>query len=348
MLVQSMEGLNVSEIPLSRPDILGVLNNCRPQPVGPSRMRWLYHANPDGPARVFGATDATGRLVGIAAALPRRMLVGGAPVVCWNCSDLSVLQPHRRRGVATRLRRMTREAAAGSRVAFLYGHPNAEAAGVHRSVGNVSVGQMVRYARPLQSAYFWRSRVRSDGVARSVARAVDGLTRFLAARTRTTALATHVSPATFDERFDHLFAAESRHSEVIGIRDSRYLSWRYTQNPLADFEVITLGTEDRLQGYLVFTVEDGVALVVDVFPSDPSLANDLLCRLVSEGYRRGWRSMNFIALDSHPVLRAFRSHRFWPRPDRSELFVFTPRRETGFRTVLDAGAWSMTVGDRDV
>ncbi|MGE0374272.1 MAG: GNAT family N-acetyltransferase [Planctomycetaceae bacterium] len=332
-------------------DLVAMLNTTRRQEVDERRFDWMYRSNPDGEAALWFVRNGSGVVAGFAAALPRRMLVQGQQRTCWNCADLSVLPQFRRNGLAVRLRQAARAGVEQGQVDFLYAHPNAAAAGAHEKAGNLAVGQMVRYARPLRSAAYLDHLLRSRTLSRAAAAVIDPVLRLsgggvfhrMAHRVRI------VNHCRFDERFDVLFERYAAAAAVLGIRDAGYLNWRYTENPMYATHAVLAEDEGRLCGYLLFMRTDDQLLVKDVFPPcDPGVLRDLVSAVIREGFRQEMQSVSVTLLEGSPVLSVFEEFGFSLRPDRSRMFAYAPT-ECPFREdVLQAKSWFLTVGDRDV
>jgi hypothetical protein len=64
---------------------------------------------------------------------------------------------------------------------------------------------------------------------------------------------------TFGEEFDELWEEISTDYPVIIHRSSRYLNWRYIDNPMSDFTILGARKKGALNGYMVFTtlIEEG-------------------------------------------------------------------------------------------
>ncbi|QDU36075.1 Acetyltransferase (GNAT) family protein [Maioricimonas rarisocia] len=327
------------------------LNETRRHSIHRARLDWLYRDNPDGPATIWVAYEGgTRNIAGMAAVLPRRLLVDRTEVRCWNCSDLSVLEAYRRRGIASALRKQARRAIENGRADLLYGHPNDRAANAHARAGHWSVGTMRRLAKVTCSQPIFEERL-PRFAARPAAWVADVLLRIADRRIvpSDSYRMLHQSEAHFDERFDQLFAGQSHHYPVVGVRDAAYLNWRYGTNPLYRSQTVLAYRDDELAGFLIYTIRDGTAHIKDIFPGhDAHLAGSLLSEMVQEARRTGLRSLSFTALEQNPVLAECRRLGFRPRLETSRMFAFVPDDSPLREVVLDEDAWYVTVGDRDV
>jgi hypothetical protein len=75
----------------------------------------------------------------------------------------------------------------------------------------------------------------------------------------------------FDARFDGLWEQAKHEYQAITRRDRATLNWRYRQHPETVYQVLTVGDEGNLRGYLVYSVffrhQQRRAQIVDILAS---------------------------------------------------------------------------------
>jgi hypothetical protein len=158
-----------------------------------------------------------------------------------------------------------------------------------------------------------------------------------------------VSPARFDDRFDRLFEDSVPGHAIVGVRDARYLTWRYADNPLHDTHALLAEADGRLQGFLLFMVEDGVAQVKDLFPpTRPAELGDLVAALVRHGRRTGLTGLSIGALEGSSLVGVLSRLGFRLRSETSPMFAYAPPDKPWTRLLTEKDNWFMTNGDRDV
>ncbi|HUT89226.1 MAG TPA: hypothetical protein VMY37_07005 [Thermoguttaceae bacterium] len=293
----------------------------------------------------------TGEMAGFTVALPRRVVVDGEVRTCWNGADFSILPKYRTLGLAMKLRRAAKEGVDGGRVDFLYAHPNERMAVIHAKVGHQPVGRVFRYAKPLRAGPYLRGRLKREALTATAIWLIDPLLRLGSRewRHRTSSDVRLVGSPKFDERYDRLFDESARCARVVGVRDGRYLNWRYAENPLYETHALEAREGNRLRGYLLFRVEGESASIKDVFPpTDESVARDLTAGMIREGRRRGLKSLSIATLEGNPLDPRFAEFGFRRRPESSEMFAYASPGCPWRDVVLDKQSWFVTVGDRDV
>lgn len=306
------------------------------------RFRWLYEANPDGPAISWVAVDeCSGQIVGTTAVCPRRVRIGGTgrDVLAWNCCDFSIRSRYRTMGTAIKLRRAARAGVDAGHSQFLYAHPNNRMLVVHLQVGHRKLGRMVRHAKLLRTS----SGLRIVDRAASIASRVVGRDWW-----RHTSEDTELVEQWPLSALDTLFEDASHRLGTAIVRDSRYLDWRFRQNPVERGEMIVVRRRGRLTGYLIFTEKREVGVVKDWLALDASAVDALFQTLIVEMRRRDAPSISVTALESHPDLTRLTALGFLRRPDSTTAVVYANPDLAESKMVTNPSAWYMTLGDRDV
>jgi hypothetical protein len=333
-------------------DVLTTLQATRTHAIDKSRLDWLYRENPDGPAVLWTARDSeSGRIAGFTVALPRRILVDGELASCWNCADFSILPKFRSLGVALKLRRAATIEIDAGRADFLYANPNQRMAVIHQKVGHAGIGRMVRHARVLRSARYLKVRLGSSAAGTLAGSIVDPLlwANDILRRRRPAGGTSLIGPAFFDDRFDRLFQASTSAARIVGVRDARYLNWRYRSNPLYESQLIECERVGQLSGYLIFRVIDGVAHIKDLFPpNDAHTVRDLLSEMIRTGRRLGLSGLSTSLLAGNPHESFLREFGFRPRQNGSQFYVYAAGTAPCRQAVTDDNSWFMMEGDRDV
>ena len=307
------------------------------------RFRWLYQANPDGPAISWLAVDdRSGEIVGTTAVCPRRVRIGGSgrDAMAWNCCDFSIRSHYRTLGTAIKLRRAARAGVDAGHSEFLYAHPNDRMLPVHLRVGHRALGKMVRHAKPLRTS----SGFRTVDKASSMALRVMGRDLWRPSNDETELLGEWPIAA-----LDALFEDTTRRLGTTAIvRDGRYLDWRFRQNPMEPSEMIVARRHGRLIGYLIFTQKRDVGMVKDWLGLDKPAVDALFESMIGELRRRDALSISVTALESHPDLARLKSFGFLRRPDSTTAVVYTSPDLPESKMVTNPSNWYMTLGDRDV
>ena len=329
-------------------DVTSILRATRSIEIDDARMDWLYRNNPDGSAVLWSIRKSdTGEMAGFTVCLPRRMLVGGEQKLAWNGADFSILPKYRALGVALKLRRAAKTEIDQGAADLLYSHPNEKMQLIHERVGHSRVGMMQRYAKPLRIANRLSSKI-PDAVAgvidASIGRVVTSskagwLHRYQHQMT--------VEEAKFGDEFDRLFDRIGAQRTFLGVRDSRYLDWRYRQYPNVSFQVICARDGDQLEGYLILMRQSEAAFIQDIFYRNESVANDLLMKAIAFSRRQKMQSISMTLLEQSEVISILEPLGFRLRPGQSNMFSYSASEQFKDK-IKDPSQWLIHVGDRDV
>ncbi|MBC8186575.1 hypothetical protein H8E88_36295, partial [candidate division KSB1 bacterium] len=275
----------------------------------------------------------------------------GEKILCWNCGDFSVDKKFRTLGVALKLRREAKESVESGEVAAFYAHPNERMEVVHQKVGHHKLGSMQRYVKLLRVDRHVAKKVNNHLVVSLVSSVINLALnvydfRLRASKAFEIELAGHQE---FGAEYDVLFKTTVKEFGVIGDRGASYLNWRYYQNPLYRTERIVLRQHGKLCGYVIFYVENGVAIFKDILciNNDEALQT-LLIRWVQVLRKRRAFSISAIFMDTNPVLSCFEKVGFVSRPEISSVFAYVLQNNPIASKWLNKDQWYMTVGDRDV
>lgn len=307
-----------------------------------ARFDWLYLKNPHGEARAWIATEAeSGLVVGMAAAFPRRVHVGGAEKVVWILGDFCIHDQHRSLGPALLLQRACLAGVDAGGADFCYDLPSASMMAVYRRLHISPVAQMLRLARPLRIDRKVRDVIKVPSLACGltvVGNFVIGLRCRNFKSDQDTAFSLHTGRC--GEEFSAL-AQKVRGQNGMRIdRSAEYLNWRYLDNPVNRYELLTARLGESLLGYAVFRCEGEDATLVDFLGVEDGIVRSLVRATVSLLWARGVLTVSAPMGEWHPSLSVMRGLGFRIR-DESPIVVYSCSE-----TVVER-PWFLMDGDRD-
>ncbi len=280
---------------------------------------WKYFQNPAG-AAVGACAVRAGRLVASFSHTPARLKLGAETTLAMQAVDAMVAPDYRRQKLFAQLARQTyqRLDAAGTRLAYVF-----PAAAVRTpfvgQFGYTEVGAAPRFVKVIQGRMLGASLGRPGPKA--------WLDRLAAAAGRARASGPAPAPAglqisetdQFDARFDQLWQQVSGGLAIATIRDAAYLTWRYKQNPLHDYVILTAMRADQLAGYVVLAVQahQPVASVVEfmVDPLEAAAGHGLLVEAASRAREAGCAQLQCWMLPQHTRYVRWLEHAgfvYWP------------------------------------
>ncbi|MFQ5598031.1 MAG: hypothetical protein ACE5GK_08275 [Nitrospiria bacterium] len=347
-------GVVVREADLHRDQavLIKTLNENRSHTTDTHRYRWRYLDNPHGQAKAWLAIDdKNGTVAGFTVAHPRVMSVEGKAVVCWNCGDFSIHKKYRTLGVAVKLRSAATQCINRGDPPFLYAHPNDRMTLIHLKVGHKTLGQMVRYARPIGLDRFLPKLLQgtpvSSGLRRTYHRGLSMLKG--ASRFRLPFDCRVVEGFWEDAPYEDLMAMAKKEWKIVGRRDGSYLKWRFGEQPSQKISTLLLFKKNKLVAYAFFSLQDRVMHVHDLFslPED-RVFNGLVAHITEAAYDYKAETVSIVLLESNPLIPSLLRNGYLLRPERSNVMVHVFPGFTSGHVIVDEENWFMTVGDRDV
>lgn len=250
------------------------------------RFDWLYRDNPAGLAwSWFAYEKETGKIVGSASVFPRAMWMGDVVKLCGQVGDFAIDTSHRSLGPALMLQRATFEPVQRGILAFCYDcPPHDRGMSTFRRLGIEASCQLYRYARLLKTD---RQIAKYLGCGKLAAGASALGNYLLALRPLQNPPVSGIEIAQhggcFGEEFSILDRRVGGKNGIRSRRTAEDLNWRYRENPLQQYQVLTARRRGELVGFLVLSKADQDVSVVDLFGSSlPEVGPPLLEAVIEQ------------------------------------------------------------------
>ncbi len=313
-----------------------------------ARFDWLYRRNPAGPGRLWLAFDSTNGVVGTAAAFPRVLCVNGTTVLGWVLGDFCVAESYRTLGPALALQRASLEALGAQPDSWCYDFPGGPMMPVYKRLRVGSVRSMRRFVKLLRVGPVLARYLGAPRLANRIGAAVDLV---LAYRDRPPRSPISVVTSLLDARCGDDFSALA--AKVGGrygfclLRSAAHLAWRYQDNPIRRYEILTARLGGELAGYAVFSEDTSEATLVDLFGfPDPEVLGPLVQGVADLARERGCATLTVGLLDSHPWGELLQRLGF-SRRETSPIVLLPPSTSTLGWGQSDQEALFLTQGDSD-
>jgi GNAT superfamily N-acetyltransferase len=313
-----------------------------------ARFEWLYRSNPDGAARAWIAEAVgSGEPIGMAAAFPRRVYLGGREDRAWVLGEFCLADRYRTLGPALQLQRACLRELVATGAALIYDLPGHRMLPVYRRLGLEPSGYLRRLARPLR----FEPRL-PEAMPRTLASAitlVGNAAWTLLDRGRPTPDEVDVlaQSAPFDEEYSLLAAQWGSLWGFCLKRSAGYLNWRYRQAPHRQYHVLAARHRGALAGYAVLERDGDLGWIVDLFAADDANTVLALVAAAVSHFRRDEVASATVALpDGHRWGRLLVRLGFRPR----ETSPFVACRGDGGSPAISlpcAEDWLVMQGDRD-
>lgn len=337
--------LQVRAVDLDRDhdELLGVLERNLPDLPHARRFKWLYREGHLGPAWSWLLCDSgSPEPVGLASLFRRAIWRGGKVEMCGQVGDFAIDPTHRSLGPAVMLQRATLGPVDTGQLALCYDcPPNARGMSTFRRLKMEASATMTRQARLLRTDRHvarYLGKGRAAGAAVRLGNAALRLASWRRRRSRELEIGLH--PGRFDEEFTVLDRRVGGHDEVRGRRGADDLNWRYRDDPLHEYQVLTARRAGELAGFAVIATSRRDSAVVDLFGVlSPAETADLLDATAQLGRAGGLETVSTLISTDHPLTAPLRAAGF-------------RARESGPWVVAYAGAgqnvgsaWQLTYAD---
>jgi GNAT superfamily N-acetyltransferase len=314
----------------------------------PAYYRWMYLANPAGPANVHSARHR-GAVVSTFAVAPKIVQIDGRMTLLGKTMDIFTDPAYQGQGLMKRCADAVFREAAASGMDGWYVTPSVNSYpifagkwGYREDFRVVYRALILDYSRVLAAA------IKPSGLGRAVGAVADAVRRLVPRRPFRLPRGYEVRPMTiFGEEVDQLWNKVADGYRVALVRDADYLNWRYVENP-DHYWALGLDHNGTLVGIIVITttIRRGIRVgeIVDYVCAADDLATfRLLVRVaVADLKERGCALCQAWSIKGTRLDRRLRKAGLVLR--RTDVkFLISP----GFpdSAIYDPEAWLLTQGD---
>jgi hypothetical protein len=319
----------------------------------PEFWRWKYFENPAGPAIIALAVDGE-RIVGRVGEIPVRIKMGEREVLAAQAVDTDILEEYRRGTTFFQMACLVSEKSKAYGVSFNFGFAvkltyeiSIKFLGFHRAA------RVRKWVKILDPTPFLRKALKIPLIPVSMGKGIRGVMAWRNKR-RAHKKAVISELSSFDERFDRLWE-EAIKGEVMVVRDSTYLNWRYTRCPVAEYKILAIENKGRIEGFLILQLirREGIlyGYIVDmlVVKEKENCLNDLFPSAIDYFYQQGVAAVVCWIPDSSYLCHFLKSMGFLTRPVSHYVIVnsYDEEEETPPDILKQEKNWFYTFGDSD-
>ena len=320
--------------------------------------RWQFIENPAGKGFIQVADDH-GVIVGHQPVIPTDFLIKGERVKFAMSVDTMTHPDYQKQGIFSTLSKGAYDEAAESSIEIVWGFPNENSRpGFLRNLAWSDITVLPIYAKILRTENLLKRYLGSPFFSRWLALILDPICKIIFS-TRSPQIAGVMIQEIrqFDERFDHLWERNAHPHNIIQVRDSRYLQWRYFRTPLRRYRIFAAEQNGKLICYMVLRSMEffdlKVGAVVDLFPihADKKIIKALFHQAQALFQQEGMDLLVFMIPPQFS--KAIKGLRFLKIPD----FLNLKRWYVGLRYqgsrftqdfLLKIENWFLTFGDTDI
>ena len=325
----------------------------------PQFLTWQYTDNPAGKVNLYLAMSPDNRIVGGCGYIPVRVIINGTPETAGLRINAITHKDFRGKKIFTSLAEITYQNGLRERdISLNYTFPNPKSYPAFIKylkfkfidVGPVPLLIRINKLGNLVSSRFKFTPGRMLNTAGKLAFNIKRLPRKPGGSTID-------EIKEFDDRFTALWERNQDLFVNAVIRDSAYLNWRYTINPLRKYKIYAaFDSSGSVKGFIVCRIIEkegiGSGLIGDFFTDrNDSNISDLLIRKAEEYFRSAETDMWGVLMFEHiPYYQHFKRNGFLKCPKRFEPqpFPVLVRSIKNDESVFDKRNWYFTMGDYDI
>lgn len=282
-------------------------------------LRWQYFDTAqDGEAPLVDlAVDSSdpGRVAGLYAVFPRPFQVGDRVVTGVQSLDTMTDRDFRRMGVFSELAKSLYTKLEDQGAALVYGFPNGSSVhGFQTKLGWSLLDPVPFLIRPLRTGYFLKK-----ASNRGIFGHVDFSIGLIPYRTE---LQLREKADRFGDEYDKLWEAFKATFTTGLVRDSRYLNWRFSDNPRFRYRVLEArDSRQRLAGFCVFRIAEKhggtIAYIMELMERPGSGAGRALIGAALEEFRAAGADASLAWCFDHSFsYRSYQMHGYLPLATR--------------------------------
>jgi hypothetical protein len=261
-------------------DVLDLLiNNLDDQDL--ARYKWNYEYCPLGYAPCWLAKhEKSDRFIGTTAVYPRKVFVNGVRMNTGLIAGFGVDKSHRVFGPAIPMQKEILSQMESLGLHFLYEAPNLQSRLVFLRVGYKKIAQFKKYIKILRTEHISKEYLLNSFMKNKYSSLMKFILKhkFLLKlidvfiiiaskekRYRKKFKYSVETPESFDKRFDTFWNNVSKEHNIIGVRTSELLNWRYSKAPIHEYHIFCiLDGKKEILGYIVYYLRGNRYYVADM------------------------------------------------------------------------------------
>jgi len=312
---------------------------------------WQFKQNPSGFYKNIWLMMDKGKVVGHYAIIPERMMIQGKEHLCAQSLATATHPDYRRRGIFVTLANKTYQHAAKEHNIFIvYGFAvRASYYGLVRKLGWRNFFPIKRLIRILDTDTFFKGKSKTKKFL------FKAYSRLRKAKEREEYTYNVEKVNRYGEDYDDLWHKVSKRFQVITLRDSKYLNWRFFDRPERSYaNFVCRNSEGGILGYLVLRQHDSIGFVIDLLTiEDKDVVEDLMKKAFDFFREKNVMAIHYGLPPHNPYYKIFRAHGFIDRgaPGFADQFVARvniQNQATSIFNAIDDSKWFITHGDLDI
>lgn len=307
------------------------------------RFEWML-SNPAGPAIWFFAfNENNNELVGTISIMPREMIFNGKLIRAGIVGDYMVKKDYRVFGPALSLQKKVINSMSDFGIDYIYTIPNEASLQMNLRAGYTNAVKLIHFARPINTEHYLQKYINKN-LSVYIGRVVDYILRFLSKESYIVTNGQMNEISSLDDSFNTIWNdIRSFETNLLGDHSINFIKWRYLNNPLSDFRIITFRSryDNQLLGYIIFSLEDNRVEIYDILALNNIHKDRLIKELIKTGRREHCKSIYIRMHEDSSYNNNLRKFMFFNANDDMSVLAFGD-------DVSIFKRWIFTEGDRNI
>jgi len=229
--------------------------------------RYLGRPNEQKPIIVWAEAEQ-GVKIGALSLIPHHYLINNKVAHVGVLGDISVAKEWRGKGIAQQMFKYLSEAESARKLSACLVLPNEAAARPLMKANWRTISTMTRYVKLIDVEKRLRKPLKASWLSRPVSFVLNFALKAMSFETYKGNGHGYKGAVIdgFDHRFDALWDNAKKEGMIIGLRNKRYLTWRYANHPLVHHQIFTLTHNSQLCGYVIYHCHGDSCHIDDIFP----------------------------------------------------------------------------------
>lgn len=330
-------------------DVLSALWQRNYGDVDTGRFEWLYYKSDANPM-CFVVKTKENEIVGMNGVLTRDVEAFGGTITIAHAIDFLIDKKHRTAGPAIQMQRYLIKELSSRNIKVIYGFPMPAAQLVLKRLGYKALGDYQRWVKPLNGSYV-ASKYLNTLLSTILSPIVNvGLQVYSGDVFYRFTKRKLINNNKIDERFDKFWECKKYSPVVVGKRDKKFLSWRFTEFYKSNYKVYTIdNAAGEIIGYIVYQVNDKVSSIHDLYVNEVKNYKKLLSCFSNTMRKQDIHYITMFILAPAKVMATLKSSGFMRRPETSKVYVRIDDEFNNLHPELsDYKSWYVTDADKDM
>jgi len=331
-------------------DLTAFMNSNREIKRDINYYNWKYMQRPHRLGPIIITTENNhGEIIGSLSLIPHHFMINNVMDRIGILGDIAVTNMWRRHGIGQRMFRYLLEAEEAKTLRANFVMPNEAAANALAQSNWMTINNMEKYVKLIDVEKRIGNIIKSRWLLKIIAIILNHALKALTIETYMTSVVGYSGEAAneFDEQFDILWNSVDKSGMIFGVRNKRYLTWRYANHPAKIYKIFMLKQKSRLCGYIVYHINNDSCYIDDVlFLNGRSLQFYLfvyfLKYIKSSNITEIILTMNNNDYFNLPLIL----FGFIKRPNKWNIMVSVDDKKN-IDHLLNGRSWYITQGDKD-